>query len=91
MSRKDAHKFYFLKTLITLLCIRISVEEHKDIVNHYWRILKELGEFLIFASESWVSQKSDESKHVQEKLSLAVGFIIYFLHREIRWKEEPVK
>lgn len=47
-------------------------------------MLKDLAECLIYVSENWVSQKSDHNRDVQRKLSKAVGFIIYFFHREIR-------
>lgn len=54
-------------------------------------MLRDLGECIIYVSESWVTQKSDESKFTQDRLSIGVGFIIYFLHREIRCRAEPIK
>lgn len=53
--------------------------------------MKDLGECLIYISENWVTYKSEDNKSVQEKLSIAVGYIIYFLHREIRSREGSIK
>lgn len=54
-------------------------------------MLRDLGECLIYISETWVTHKLDENKSVQERLSVALGYIIYFLHREIRSREDPIK
>jgi len=60
------------------------MEEDKNSAKYYCKMIRDLGECLIYISENWVTHKSDESKYVQEKLSVGLGYIIYFLHREIR-------
>jgi hypothetical protein len=70
------------------MCIRISIQESPKEMSDYCKILKDLGEYLIYISENWVTHKSENIREVQNRLSRAVGFIIYFLHKEIRSRKD---
>ena len=89
--KKDTHKFYFLKSLITLICIRITMEDDKDLAKTNCKIIRDLGESIIYISENWVTHKADENKSIQQKLSIGLGYIIYFLCKEIRRRDESIK
>lgn len=54
-------------------------------------MLRDLSECLVYISENWVSQKSEQIREIQIKLSRAIGYIIYFLHQEIRCSEGDTK
>ena len=86
-KKNEKHNFTFLKSVISLICIRITLETSKNLLYYYWKMLRDLAECLIYVSENWVSQKSDHIRDVQIKLSRSVGFIIYFLHKETRYRK----
>lgn len=89
--RKEKYNFMFVKTVISLMCVRISIEKSKDLLMYYCRMIRDLGEWLVYVSENWVTQKAENLREIQVRLSRAVGFIIYFLHREIRCREADEK
>ena len=90
-TRKEKHSFSFVKTIVSIICIRITVEKGRQLLGYYCKMLKELGECIIYISENWVSQKSEHVREVQVRLSKVIGFILYFLHREIRCRDGDAK
>jgi hypothetical protein len=90
-NKKEKYSFWFLKTVINLLCMRITIEKNKSLLMYYCKMLRDLAEWLIYISENWVSQKSDLIREIQIMLSRSIGYIVYFLHQEIRCTEGNIK
>lgn len=86
-KKKERHNFSFLKSVINLICIRITVEKDKKYLFYYSKMLGDIAECCIYTSENLVSQKSETNCEIQIRLSRAVAFIIYFLHCEIRARD----
>lgn len=42
--RKEKYNFMFVKTVISLMCVRISIEKSKDLLMYYCRMIRDLGE-----------------------------------------------
>ncbi|CAI2372614.1 unnamed protein product [Moneuplotes crassus] len=83
-KKKERHNFSFIKTVVNLICLRITLEQDKNYIIYYLKMLCDITECCIFISECWSSKKSDDNNEVQSKLTKVVAFVMYFLHREIR-------